>query len=343
MTEPLLCVFLDTQVFRKERFQWGSQNFQALRRRIEAGSVRVLSTDILRQELRRQAHVLHNEYLQALSKVLSLSGVAKISGNFPGEVLAYLEDQQLTSEQTSRAADRLLLLLHAEEVLIPEDGLKTIFSWYFNGDPPFGAKGKKSEFPDAANKLALINYAHQNNIIVYVVSEDEDWFKVCDKRAEFKLYQRLEQFLEYAVKAEFTSRLYWSDDEILENFKFRISTIQSMVHSELSRLSRVDFGDGVLESLTITNLDLEDMLITDIVDRDDEVRCMGELAIDVHYFAETSLDDPELANVLYKEHRGQISLLAAIRFTIDPNKPANISNIKLTLDDGLDLRMPLKY
>ncbi|WP_321488371.1 PIN domain-containing protein [uncultured Hyphomonas sp.] len=340
---PLFFVFVDTQVYRKERLNRQSSNIQSLRRRVYSGSVRVLSTSVLRRELAAQALTIQNEFIQATRKAVANSGVAELSGDARIGTLLDLEKNQINSTKIKQSADRLLSYLQADEVDIPDDGLSTIFDWYFAGLPPFGAKGKKSEFPDAANKLALLHYARSNHVTVSIVSGDEDWKKTCEKQEEFDHYDRLEMFLDEAVRSEFVSREFWSDEEILTSLTPHLKEITNALQREMMRSSRVNLGDGQMDSLSIQALDLQDILITDIWEKGDSFKCLGELTFEAEVEAQFSLDDPELANILEEEYFGSIVRTAEIRFQLDGLDPRKISNIQLQLTDSLDFHVPLRY
>jgi hypothetical protein len=271
MKPPLQYVFLDTQVFRKERFQWDSANFQALKRRVEAGSVVVLSTPILAKELRRQVQSIQNEFIQAITKANSLSGVSKLARNSRVSELSGILRIQISSDEVIKTADRILSLLHATELPLPADGLQTLFDWYFNGEAPFGVKGKKSEFPDAANKLALLKFAREKQARIAVVSDDGDWQRTAEQHSEFQLFERIEQFLDIAIKSEFESRQFWSDDEILETLKSHTNELKELIVDELLRTSQVNLGDGKIESLKLKRFVLEDVLVTDVLDRPERI------------------------------------------------------------------------
>lgn len=303
----------------------------------------MLSTSVLRRELAKQALMIQNEFIQNIRKAVANSGVAELSGDARIGALLDLEKNPISSTKIKKSADRLLSYLQVDEVSIPDEGLSIIFDWYFSGLPPFGAKGKKSEFPDAANKLALLEYARSNRVTVSVVSGDEDWKKTCEEHDEFDHYDRLELFLDEAVRSEFISREFWSDEEILTSLTPHLKEITNALQGEMMRASRVNLGDGKMDSLSIQALDLQDILITDIWAKGEGFRCLGELTFEAEVEAQFSLDDPELANILEEEYFGSIVRTAEIRFQLDGLDPRKISNIQLQLTDSLDFQVPVRY
>ncbi len=336
-------MFLDTQVFRKERFDWDGSNFRALSRRIQAGSVRVLSTEILRGELRKQAAILQNEFVQAFAKAESLSAVPRLLNMVPSNGLRSLTPGKLEQHEVEQAADKLLSLLQVEELPIPEGALPRLFEIYFGGEPPFGVKGKKSEFPDAVNMLALQSFAQKLAAKVYIISDDGDWARISEKHEEFILFERMEPFLDMAVRAEFASSQFWSNEEILKSFAPYTDELKDLVFIDLSLMSRVNLGDGSLDELKFLEFSLRDILVTDIRSEKSGLRCVGELEVELRFTAEMSLDDPGLANVLYGHTEGDVTLLGSIEFVIDPKNPNAISDINLMLEEGLELELPLAY
>lgn len=261
----------------------------------------------------------------------------------PSNGLRSLTPGKLEQHEVEQAADKLLSLLQVEELPIPEGALPRLFEIYFGGEPPFGVKGKKSEFPDAVNMLALQSFAQKLAAKVYIISDDGDWARISEKHEEFILFERMEPFLDMAVRAEFASSQFWSNEEILKSFAPYTDELKDLVFIDLSLMSRVNLGDGSLDELKFLEFSLRDILVTDIRSEKSGLRCVGELEVELRFTAEMSLDDPGLANVLYGHTEGDVTLLGSIEFVIDPKNPNAISDINLMLEEGLELELPLAY
>lgn len=73
--------------------------------------------------------------------------------------------------------------------------VETLFSGYFEGQPPFGSGKKKNEFPDALALNALEAVAQDRGAGILVVSKDGDWNAFCKKSEFLYLIPEIERAL----------------------------------------------------------------------------------------------------------------------------------------------------
>lgn len=171
---------------------------------------------------------------------------------------------------------------------------------------------------------------------VYVVSRDQDWQRIC---AKHKTLVHIAQFemLDRAIRAEWLSDDLWSDEELVELVLGKQDALKPMLESALTYASRVNFGDGNIDSLTLDYLRPHGLAITDIHSGKDKVNFQGELFHSVSYSAEVFIDDEEMNNTLEDQLLGDVELVASITIVLPLDYPKNIEIVK-TVDGGSTTR-----
>ena len=77
-----LCVFLDTQVYRAASFDWAAGTFAALRERVAEGSIELVTTEIIRQEIRSGIREVLNEFAQDVRKIRHTGLVRQLKADY---------------------------------------------------------------------------------------------------------------------------------------------------------------------------------------------------------------------------------------------------------------------
>ena len=279
-----LCVFLDTQVYRAMSFDWGAENFAALRERVVKGSIELVTTEIIRQEIRSGIREVLNEFAQDVRKIRHTRLLGQLNADHVDAVTS-LKNAKLNFEKLWAAAEEFLAVVQTTVLEPPASALSDLFKLYFSGSPPFGGKGKKSEFPDAANFLTLAHYAKLTGKKIFIVSGDGDWKRVCEKHPSLILVEHLSEMIDKAIRAEWRSEDLWSDEELLGFIGAKMTLLKPMLQSALESSSRVNLGDGSIDSFELDDVNLMGLAVTYIKDDDDDITFRGELFHYVHYSA----------------------------------------------------------
>ena len=337
-----LCVFLDTQVYRAVSFDWTSANFTSLRERVVKGSIELVTTEIIKQEIRKGIRDLLNEFSQDVQKIRHTGLVRQLDPTGVAAV-ATLSASKNQHEKLWALADAFLCEVGTTLLESPASVFADLFKLYFSGSAPFGSKGKKSEFPDAANLLTLKHHAMLTGKRIFVVSGDGDWRRACEQSPSFIHLEHLSEVIDRAIRAEWRSDDLWSDEELLAFLEAKKSLLKPMLESALTRVSRVNLGDGSIDALNLEDLDLLGLAITDIRDGDDEVIFGAELFHYIHYSANISIEDDEMNNLIEHEVSGNADLVAKIKLTLPLNNPKDVVIDHVWYSDGLELEIPLKY
>lgn len=165
-------VFIDTQSYRKQQFNWNGATFSRLVEHAKQGHVQILITDITKGEVRERLKEMLEEATTAAHKFGSI--LDQVSGH---AVTGKFLDAPAALEAISAAFDAYLT--ESKTSVIPIDAdLNAVFGDYFGRRPPFSTK-KKSEFPDAIVVASLKAWCARKKETVYVVSEDPDLVSCC--------------------------------------------------------------------------------------------------------------------------------------------------------------------
>ncbi|WP_316234271.1 PIN domain-containing protein [Bradyrhizobium sp. SZCCHNR1098] len=196
-------VFLDTEAFVREKFDWNSKALSRLVELANSNHIRLLTTTITKAEICNKLR----EHLTNASSALKKYEILLLQLAPSNPLAATLDDQ---------AYDRLEELLddflsRSRSIEVPLDiDVNAVFEDYFQQRPPFSNK-KKSEFPDAVVVHALRRWCNSKFCKAYVVSADPDMKACCDD-----VLLHSETVSEIISKATVTKKIH---DELLAFIK----------------------------------------------------------------------------------------------------------------------------
>ncbi|MFK7911633.1 MAG: PIN domain-containing protein [Akkermansiaceae bacterium] len=183
-------LYIDTQVFVKNRMNLNVREFNQLKETFLKGGIRLLVPAIMERELFRHYQRKANELAASVIKAHATYPVSNLElGTLPSkEDLAgqcFDELKQQWGEFTSHfVVEPLPLVGNIEDVV----------DWYFNNEPPF--HDKKHEFPDAMIVSALDAYRQEKGANIAVVSKDGDLRGVCEIRRYMAHFPDLDKYVE---------------------------------------------------------------------------------------------------------------------------------------------------
>jgi hypothetical protein len=167
-------VFIDTQAFRKTRFDWSGRSLSRLVELTRQGKLRLLVTDVTAREVKSQLREVLAEANASLSKHSVLLQQLGASS-----AIDRVRDQSTALSSLEAAFDQFLQ--HTRVINIPLiSDLIGVLDDYFARRPPFSTK-KKSEFPDAISIASVRLWCEQNRATAYIVSEDGDLRACCSE------------------------------------------------------------------------------------------------------------------------------------------------------------------
>lgn len=176
-------VALDSCVFFKDNFwQLSLEAFSRLLVLYDAGIVQILLVDIVRREAksviaRKSAAVWEAHKVHCAMFGETCRSVGEVEAHLIAEFERFCEKTQ-TVETKHLTAGR-------------------IFDLYWNQQPPFRARKKRNEFPDAFSLVALTDWAESHGEI-RVVSDDTDWRDSCE--GALKYHKTVENLLAHILE-----------------------------------------------------------------------------------------------------------------------------------------------
>lgn len=184
-------VFIDTQAYHRERYDWQSKSCSRLKELGKSGQLQVLTTSVTRSEVR--------------SKIRESLVNARSAMQRHDVVLGQLEKSSAITALEAETADTKLQALFDEymrdvrAVEVPlSKNVEKIFDDYFHERPPFSAK-KKSEFPDAFVVSSLQERAQKLGSKIYIVSGDSDLRACCSHAPELLIVDGLSEIISRAT------------------------------------------------------------------------------------------------------------------------------------------------
>jgi predicted nucleic acid-binding protein len=164
-------IFIDTEVFVREKFDWNSKSFTRLKELVRTGHLRVLTTSITKNEVMRKIREALDNAAKSVKKHEIILGQLGV----PTATEKANASNAVTDLQS--LLDQFLKDVRASEVPLSVN-LDDLCDSYFQEKPPFSGK-KKSEFPDAIVLSSLRDWSSQKGKKVYAVSGDQDFKASC--------------------------------------------------------------------------------------------------------------------------------------------------------------------
>jgi hypothetical protein len=259
---PIKLVFIDTQVYIAETFNYNSRRFSRLRELIEQGRIRMLTTSVTVEEVKAHIRVAVVEAARALK---SATKDAKILRNVPnsGHFPVFSPfDVEAHNLELVRQFEDFLAQTHTELVDISEVRVVPLLEKYFQRHPPFSDK-KKAEFPDAIVLAALEEKGRVEGTLISIISGDGDMVQAATDAPQLEAFERLEKLIEIVTTDEAHVLSY-----VREHIEALRPKIDGRIRDEIeARGTWLTDQDGDAELESVDNIVIEDEYVVD-VDKD---------------------------------------------------------------------------
>jgi hypothetical protein len=192
-------VFLDTSAYVASNFSFRSNEFQELIGLCNSGEVKIITTDITVNEVKKKIHDGVNSAKTILKRMRSEARILyRVGNNNFAPIFAPFDSKHIEAELVNNFNSFLQKVssLFLEASCIPG---KKVFELYFEQQPPFGPDGKKDEFPDAFVLEKLNEWAQATNSHICIVSTDADFEKYSRDKPVFQYFKSLGSFIEVAL------------------------------------------------------------------------------------------------------------------------------------------------
>jgi hypothetical protein len=277
-------VFLDTQVFKTNNFNFDSYPLRILKERFQEDRASVFITEIVDHEVRVR---MKREIEDAAKLFGPFSKEAKILFSVPRGALHKHNkkiDVAENAKSMNSAFDKFLAKLDVTTIPCAGVEMQGILEAYFSADPPFGpGDDKRREFPDAISLAAVA--AHFKGEGGYVITEDKGLQEACKAYPHIKVLPRLEDFL--------SAELADHDDvswitAALEAQRDELETAITEAFQE--DYFYLDDQEGDVEKVEVEELESEDPVLIETTKDEGTVSVKCRIA----YSAEISYDDPDM-------------------------------------------------
>lgn len=190
-------VFIDTEVFKRNKFNLDSAAFQALRSLLNNASMTLVMPDPTEREIDKHLKEMVSHAVKSVAKVEREVPLIRRISSWP------VTDRGpfgLEHEIGSKAREELREFYTAFESVkkIDYSGVKLdeIMNWYHGSRAPFRAGRKRKEFPDALALQMIASYAEAKGEPVAVISGDGDFAEACTYYPTLFHYKEIKEFTE---------------------------------------------------------------------------------------------------------------------------------------------------
>ena len=247
-------VFLDTEVFIHENFNYTSPRFESLMTLASARRIQVFLTELTLREIESnirshvdkavasirppttQANVLKNSDLRHIKALFDKPDAAPIQEELIGQLKKYLKAAKATV------------------LKVPTTVLPPVLDAYFEKQPPFGPRKKKAEFPDALVLETLRKWCAQKESVLAVVSGDKGVKEACKRALDLHYFEDITKYLDafFAFEEELSSFVRKMIPEargpIFEKAKEAFAYLGAFLGDE----------EGDVEEIKLTQLELDE-------------------------------------------------------------------------------------
>lgn len=292
-----LAVFIDTQVFIKESYDFTEKGkFALLKKQIDNGKLKLLTSDIVKSEVESHMKDDIGKGLEKLRNAFSDRRLAVFREGDYSEIFRTI-DSGIMTDYALQKFNNYLIRVSAILLDISDVNLRSVVDAYFLGEPPFGEAHKKNEFPDAFNASLLHKYSCENGK-VYVVSDDRDFSNIENIYCFKTLNELLNAINSQDNEVSLLSKKYVNSpaiqNEIFTNVKERLMNVGYDLNVDGTDTDRKGVSSGLeydeTELIYISNPKLAELEVIDIDYTDKIITmttvCKAELEFTCTFFDE---------------------------------------------------------
>ena len=191
-------VFLDSNVFVGEKFNFNSTSLSSLKQYLDSGFINLYTNDIILKEVKRNIKSELEYHIGQAIKIINKRpefrcAISKEENDYINKILSDAP-QKLESVFDSYVEDAIVLDYNSVSVT-------ELFDNYFNTKAPFEeSKKKKAEFPDAVIIMSIEEYLKKQNILMHVVTNDNGWENAFKGNKKITVHKTLRDFLSFVSK-----------------------------------------------------------------------------------------------------------------------------------------------
>jgi hypothetical protein len=342
-------VFLDTEEFFRQNFQFRSPPFSRLKDLCGKRKIALIIPEITRDEVKKK---MKERIIESLQPILSARKKAYVLKNSRLQevldMMAPIKADQVISDMHLQL-DEYLLECKAEVIPVSKANASAVFNSYFSLRPPFSEGKKKCEFPDAFAIESCLAWCNEKSQGLYVVSGDSDHQKACDTVQQFRHFAKLAEFLSFYNSAE-----EHLSKSATARFEQNLTQISEQIMEEITKgnFFTDDLIDAEVESVDVKGVDLNDWYLIDIDDTSAtfEVQTSYRIRAEIDYLeTDDSYWDKEEGGYLFSSRscksftiRDNLAVIVYIETddcfqtvsSIVSSVSSHMGTIRLRVDDG---------
>ena len=252
--------FLDTQVFIAANFQYLSGNLLKIAQLSKEGRVVLHLTEITVQEIETNIIKAVKEAKSAINAFRKKGKILWNSQNpFFGCIFSRFDIDAVQADLIGQF-HQFLETTGTDIIDISYVDIHSIFSKYFGNIPPFGSGKKKSEFPDAFALAALEHWCEENQLSLYIVSNDNDLKSACKSIASLLHINKIEELIEIII---------FEDENVPEIVFELLENVQNEIDQKIIELFSnlgfwLDDQDGDVENVKVKSINYLETYLANI-------------------------------------------------------------------------------
>lgn len=312
-------LFIDTQYFVKNNFNFSSKSFVTLQDLCEKGELRYLLTSVVEQEVESKIELSIKD---ALSSLQSFKGKAKILSTIDDPLLSSFFNEikeEDVYEKASQVFHQYNKDCNYEYVEADQVDTEKLLELYFNKKPPFSGGKKKAEFPDAISLLSLESYLDESEKI-YVISEDKDLKTYCENNEQLIAVDSLEKLLD--IYNQHTNVRTEKIKEYLVEATGQIKEKISQYIENCDVYNSSTWEDAEVDNFSVSSVGDFEINVIEVNDEE----C--QLTFDVQVEIEVEVIGPDFTNGIYDREDGHI-------YTFDSTTRSETLLLKFKCELGL--------
>lgn len=280
-------VFIDTQAFRRARFDWHGRSLSKLVEFAKKDQLRLLVTDVTIREVKSQLSELLNE---ANSSVTKHSGILEQLG--ASVAIDRLRNQAAAVKTLETAFDEFLKSTKALHAPLVSD-VNGLLDDYFARRPPFSSK-KKAEFSDAISIASIRRWCEQNSSTVYIVSQDPDLRDCCSGAGPLFHVESIEEIISKAIVSQELHDALQNALGASEYLSDRLAEEIAGCEVDISRSARYGRDGITIEGAKISDVHSIKVTLLNVLEQEDQTfTCEPEIEAEISLEIDVEIEGRE--------------------------------------------------
>lgn len=229
VNESVILAFVDTSAIDPmfNNFNNMEHLFVALKKHVDSYKLLLITHEISVREMECHIKDEISKLFEKYTAIQKSKELALLNGNKKYQFLFNNVDCEQIINDVIKELKNKLKEIGVKVLKTGSISTKKLLDDYFYSKPPFGAKNKKAEFPDAIMLQSLIKAVGTEHRI-HIVANDGDWENVCKSNCNFLLHKNLNSLLDYINKDNVAStaiKTFLSEPFVIKEVTLKLEEI----------------------------------------------------------------------------------------------------------------------